>query len=130
MDLEQVQRPPEAATPEEQPWTTDQLAAFLAEAKRVYGTKPISLLYLVCHTPIAAGLRRGELLGLRRTDLETVIDADGEPWHQLVITGQYTYYGGKHRKATPKSPSGVRRVPIGPELVDVLKAHMGGLKRR
>lgn len=44
MDLEQVQRPPEAATPEEQTWTTDQLAAFLAEAKRVYDTKPISLL--------------------------------------------------------------------------------------
>lgn len=53
-----------------------------------------------------------------------MVDVDGESWHQLVITGQYTYYGGKHRKATPKSPSGVRRVPIGPELVDVLKAHM------
>lgn len=123
-DLEQVQRPAGAKRTPGQAWTVDQLKAFLAEAKAAYDNSKSNLLYPVFHTAIAAGLRRGELLGLRRSSLvETPAGA------YLAIREQLVYYDGKHHWDTPKSQSGVRDVPIGPELVDVLKAHMAKLDK-
>jgi integrase len=110
-DLEQVQRPAGAKRTPGQAWTVDQLKAFLAEAKAAYDSSK-------------SNLRRGELLGLRRSSLvETPAGA------YLAIREQLVYYDGKHHWDTPKSQSGVRDVPIGPELVDVLKAHMAKLDK-
>lgn len=124
-DLEPVRRPAEAKHKPNDPWTVDQLALFLTEAKRVYDASLHNLLYPVFHTAIAAGLRRGELLGLRRTDLMKTPSGG----HVLRVERQLVYYAGKHHADTPKSGSGERRVPIGPELVSVLRAHMTKLDK-
>lgn len=119
MDLEQVQRPKAAKARKNVGWSADDLMVFFEAAKARYDKNPGDLWYPVFHVAIAAGLRRGELLGLKRSDL--VKTKDG---YVLTITGQQTYYGGKHRKESTKSPAGERHVPIGPETVEVLKAHM------
>ncbi len=124
-DLEPVRRPAEAKHKPNEPWTVDQLALFLTEAKNVYDASLRNLLYPVFHAAIAAGLRRGELLGLRRSDLITTPNGT----HLLRVEHQYVYYAGKHHADTPKSASGQREVPIGPELVAVLEEHMRKVDR-
>lgn len=123
-DLEAVKRPATAKRRAGEPWTVEQLKAFLDEAERRYEASKSNLLYPVFHTAIAAGLRRGELLGLRRSDL-----VETEDGYRLTVRGQLVYYDGKHHADTPKSASGERDVPIGPELAEVLKAHMAKLDR-
>lgn len=129
-DLEAIKRPAGKArngNGNEAPWTEEQVAAFLTAAKTRYDKSQKHLLYPYFHTAIAAGLRRGELLGLRRKALvtkEAMIDGKNLERHYLRITEQLVYYAGKHHLDTPKSESSIRDVPIGPELVGVLRAHM------
>lgn len=122
-DLEAVRRPPEARSKPTEAWTVDQLTAFLTEAKCGYDASRSSLLYPVFYTAIAAGLRRGELLGLTRADLRV----DGEGNSSLLVDKQLVYYAGRHHPDTPKSDAGEREIPITPELAQVLKAHMAKL---
>lgn len=123
-DLEPIRRPAEAKHRPNDPWTVEELGVFLQVAKAHYDASRKHLMYPLLHTAIASGLRRGELLGLRRSDLVTVKRDDGSEAHHLVVRRQLVYYDGRHHKDTPKSASGERRVPIGAELVDVLRAHM------
>src|SRR5690606_13029120 len=97
-DLEAVKRPNTARKKAGEAWTVEQLEAFLAEAKAAYDNSKSNLLYPVFHTAIAAGLRRGELLGLRRSSL--VETAGG--WC-IAVREQLVYYEGKHHWDTPKS---------------------------
>lgn len=123
-DLDPVQRPAEARKKQAEAWSVDQLAAFLEAAKADDDRDVSSLLYPVFHTAMAAGLRRGELLGLRRQSLEV---RDGAA--MLHVTQQLVYYQGKHHLETPKTDAGTRSVPIGPELLAVLEAHIAKLDR-
>lgn len=60
-----------------------------------------------------AGLRRGEVLGLTRAD----VDLAGQMLH---IRRQRVRVGGRLATSTPKSAAGVRDVPILPELLPQL----------
>lgn len=60
-----------------------------------------------------AGLRRGEVLGLRRGDID--LDAG-----LIRIERQRVRVGGQLVTAPPKSSAGVRIVPISPELAPIL----------
>lgn len=61
-----------------------------------------------------AGLRRGEILAIRRCD----IDLSARVLH---VHRQLVRVGGKLIEQTPKSAAGVRDVPILPELLPVLQ---------
>ncbi len=120
-DLDPVKTPSDARRDRGEAWTPEQLATFLDAARTRYNRSISNLYYPVFYTALAAGLRRGELLGLRWRDLASTNGSEG-PW-LLTINQQYVYVNGKHRLETPKTASGRRRVPIGPELVEVLRAH-------
>jgi len=63
------------------------------------------------------GLRRGELLGLQRRDVDEL--------HGMVTIERQVVKTGKERlEGAPKSSAGVRARPLPPFLVDELKAHM------
>lgn len=86
-------------------WTGEQLAVFLAATSddQTYG----SLYRVAC----LAGLRQGELLGLRWVDVEW----DGPALH---ITQQRNRFGDT---AAPKSSRGTRRVPIDGGTAEALR---------
>lgn len=128
-DLDAIQRPAEARRKPPETWTVEQLQAFLAAAKARYDASLGNLLYPAFHAAIAAGLRRGELLGLQRSDLRRILTPNGHVRHALVITRQLVYYQAKHHPDTPKSAAGERTVPIGPELATALEEHQAKLKR-
>lgn len=126
-DLEPIKRPASATKPKAEQWTEEQVGQFLAAAKARYEKSKKHLLYPYFHTAIAAGLRRGELLGLRRNALvarRVTVEGKTLDRHFLRVTEQLVYYDGRHHPDTPKSQSGTRDIPIGPELVAVLRAHM------
>lgn len=128
-DLEPVRRPAEAEHKPNDLWTVDELGAFLKAGQTHYKASLRHLAYPLLRTAIATGLRRGELLSLRRQDIITTKLEDGTELHQLTVSGQYVYYDGKHHKDTPKSRAGDRQVPFGIELLDVLKEHMARLDK-
>src|SRR5680860_1571440 len=104
--IELINRPAEARHQPGEAWTVEQPEAFQLAAKDVYAQAISNVLYPVFHTAIAAGLRRGELLGLRRSDLATTSER-----HVLTVRRHVAHYGGKHHEETPKSQAGTRRVP-------------------
>lgn len=64
------------------------------------------------------GFRRGEVLGLRRKD----VDLAGA---KIAVVGQLVeYHDGSHEWQAPKTEAGVRTVAISPEVVDVLRKVM------
>lgn len=75
---------------------------------------------------LSAGLRRGELLGLKQTALVTRI-VQGKPHYLLRITEQLVHYDKKHHHDTPKTKMGERDVPINSALAGVLKKHIAKL---
>lgn len=135
-DLERIKRPTPSGDDRQRstgvPWTEAQVRKFLEAARVRYEKSQKHLLYPYFHTAIAAGLRRGELLGLRRRALQSrTITVDGEEVtsYFLRVDEQLVYYDGKHHRDTPKSAASVRDVPIGPELVEVLEVHMRKVDR-
>jgi integrase len=104
--------PPKAAgRPESITWTADQLRGFL-EATR--GSR-YSAAYLLLAT---TGLRRGEALGLRWSDLD--LDAGRASIRQTVIVIRHTVMIG-----TPKTAKGRRIVTLDKGTVTALREHRG-----
>lgn len=126
-DLDTISRPESARKKTTRPWTDAELQAFLHEAKTRYEKSTSNLLYPVFHTAVAAGLRRGELLGLKRSSLKSrtlEIETRKRRQFYLEITEQLVYYDGKYHQETPKTAAGVREVPIGLTLARALRSRM------
>ena len=123
-DLDQVERPAKAKPKPPVLWTEEQLAAFLRTSKEQYEARVTSNLHPYFYTAISAGLRRGELMGLRWPSVR-----QNNGTHYLDIVEQYVYYESRHNHDTPKSDSSIRKVPIGSLLVDVLMAHRERLEQ-
>ncbi len=88
--------------------TADQLSAFFREAKD-------SGVYELYYLDLATGLRRGELLGLKWTD----VDLDrGILKIQRAISRQ----NGKVVEAPLKTKNAYRTLPLSADAIDVLKA--------
>ena len=88
--------------------TADQLSAFLQEAKN---TGVFEMYYL----ELATGLRRGELLGLKWTDVD---------FHQGTITvrRQISRIDGKVVEAPLKTKNAYRVIPLGEQALAVLQS--------
>lgn len=115
-DLDAVSKP-RAEDPKDGIWTHEQIEQFLATARTEYDSLK-SLYYPLYLTSISAGLRRGELLGLR--------------WHNVGkdnagcyvhIREQITVDNGQLYVETPKTPMSTRRVPIPEPVLELLLAH-------
>lgn len=94
-------------------WTAPQTITFLtcASAHDLF-----ALFYLVAHT----GLRRGEAVGLRWSDLH-LRGADGRA--TMLVAQQIVQIGWDTDIGAPKSDAGERVVALDPATVTVLKAH-------
>ena len=100
---------PRAESPEMQSWTVDEAAAFLDHVveDRLYAAW---LLFL------QRGLRRGEVAGLRWSD----VDFDSG---RLSVGHTRVLVDGKPESSTPKTSAGRRTVPLSPLLVSALRSH-------
>jgi integrase len=104
--VERAKRPRVQAQEPRTVWTIAQLRAFLATAKQ-------HRLFAFFHVAAYAGVRRGELLNLRWTD----IDLDAK---KITITGSTAVIGGERVNGTTKSGR-ARVLSIDDETVAVLR---------
>ena len=91
-------------------WTSEQVGRYLAVASD-------DRLHALYHLVAMAGLRRGEVLGLRLAD----VDLDRSLLH---VSQQLIEIDGKPTFAPPKTRSGIRTVPLDPWTVDVIRKHL------
>ncbi len=92
-------------------------------------THPKNIMYPLFFTALEAGLRRRELLGLRREALSSVA-VKGRAQFVLNITEQIVHYGkGSEHHDTPKTPASVRVIPITDELAAVFRTQMARMNR-
>jgi integrase len=104
-------RPVKREQPEREGFTWAEVESILAVAGEPWA--------LVFRTAALTGLRRGELLGLRWSDLEL----DRARLHVRQSFGRYGI-------GTPKSRAGRRVVPLTPDLVEHLRRHRHELIQR
>lgn len=101
--------PPRISAPEVKPWTADQLRGFL-EATADDRTHPLWL------TIASTGLRRGEALALRWSDVD--LDAG-----RAQISRTLAWVDKKPTFTEPKTRGSRRRVPLSSDLVAALREH-------
>jgi len=101
-----------ATRPKVDPWSTTEVGAFL---DAVAGERDGAL----WHLAVFSGLRRGELCGLRWSDVE--LDAT-----RIVVREQATQVGHSVVYGPPKTASGERVVDLDDVTVAVLRAHRAG----
>ena len=70
---------------------------------------------LAVHIALFCGLRRGEIVALKWTDIDEIN-------HALVVTGAVEYINNQPKPKGTKTVAGVRVVPMPPHLWDMLKA--------
>jgi len=101
-----VERPKQTTT-EMQTWTADSAAAFLRSVAgdRLYAAWQFSLY----------GLRRGEVLGLRWSDVDLVAKTITVRWSRTSVAGEIV-------EKEPKTERGKRTLPLDDDLVDALTA--------
>ncbi|MGH9090203.1 MAG: tyrosine-type recombinase/integrase [Acidimicrobiales bacterium] len=104
-------RRPRAETPEMRAWSADDARTFLAATRDDRLGWAWALL-------LARGLRRGEVCGLRWSD----IDLEGG---SARITRTRILVEGRPASSSPKTRAGRRVVPLDASLVAVLRAHRG-----
>jgi integrase len=103
-------------------WSEEQVRMFL-EYLRVEYEKCISgYAYVYYSVALMAGLRGGEITGLRRNTLVCIPTGGNQQWF-LEIRRQITFLDGNHYETVPKSSAGIRDVPIPQRLVDILLEH-------
>jgi len=107
--------PKVARTKEPDHWNAEQVGAFL---RSVTGDRLEALWVLA----LTAGMRRGEVLGLRWTD----VDLDGAKLH---VRQTRVAYGKLQVTKEPKTTRGRRPIPLSPLAVEALKAHRTRQKR-
>ena len=90
-------------------WTAEQVGNFLD----VIGDHRLALLYEVT---VKAGLRRGEVIGLRWSD----VDLDDAV---IFVTQNVVQVGGALHVGTPKTKKSTRRVPLDEDTVASLREH-------
>ncbi|MDE3073885.1 MAG: site-specific integrase [Chloroflexota bacterium] len=111
-------RAPKAKPPERQPWTPEQVRAFLA----AIAGHPHHALYLVA---AATGLRSGEALGLRWED----VDLDAGVLHvratlqRLKVPQPDGNTQREYRLSAPKTSKSLRDIPLPATLVAALRSH-------
>ncbi len=98
---------PKVEKQEMQTIPAEQLQAFLMEAKA-------SGVYEMYYIELSTGLRRGELLGLKWSDID---------WNNGIITvrRQVARVNGEITEAPLKTKNSYRRVSISPQAIEVLK---------
>ncbi len=99
---------PKVEKQEMQTIPAEQLQAFLTEAKA-------SGVYEMYYIELSTGLRRGELLGLKWSDID---------WNNAVITvrRQVARVNGEITEAPLKTKNSYRLCDISPQAIEVLKA--------
>jgi integrase len=90
-------------------WTRDELRTFLSNAKD-------DRLYAAWVLLATTGMRRGELLGLRWTDL------DFDNGH-AAVRQTLSSVGGKVTFSTPKTAKSRRNIPLDPATIEALRQH-------
>ncbi|HVW39836.1 MAG TPA: site-specific integrase [Amycolatopsis sp.] len=90
-------------------WTVEQTAMFLHEIRD-------HRLYLLFHLVMLLGLRRGEVVGLRWSDVD--LDAG-----YLTVSRQIRQVGATIEVATPKSEAGNRVIALDHHSITLLRRH-------
>lgn len=128
-DIERIPVP-QKDNPRDQPWTLEEMDAFLQHAKEVY-ENGYSLYYPLFYTAFAAGLRRGELLGIRWPEVLATKDAtSGETRYGLRVITQRVFHTGMYYEDTPKTRASKRDVPITKGHYELLQRHKALIERR
>jgi integrase len=91
-------------------WEFDAIAGFLSGEHLIY-----------VETLVRTGMRKGEALALRIDD----VDLDGADPAIIIDKAVKHGHDGNHRIGKTKTRAGMRSVTIGPELVAMLRAHIG-----
>ncbi len=104
-------RPRKTAAKQIQFWTPEELSTFLAFVGQ-------DRLYALWHLAAMTGMRRGELLGLRWSDVD--LDAKRVAVRQALVSVAYELH-----VTTPKSHD-ARVINIDPETIRVLRRHQAG----
>ena len=99
--------PPKGKSPEMKAWTTDELRAFI---KSVQSHRWVGVWALMATT----GMRRGEVLGLRWTDVDLEAGT-------VTIRSTRIRYNKTIAASTPKTARGNRTISIGPATVLALR---------
>jgi integrase len=102
-------------TKEPDHWNAEQVRSFLASV----GDDRLEALWILALT---SGLRRGEILGLRWSD----INLDGA---KLQVRQTRVAYGKLHVTKEPKTARSRRQIPLSPVAVEALQAHGTRQKR-
>lgn len=106
--------PPRSYRHQITPLAVEQARALLAAVKE----HRLAALY---HLALTLGLRRGELLALRVEDVDLEAGT-------LTITGTLQWIDGELVRGTPKTAGSTRVVPLPPDVVRVLRAHLQRLE--
>lgn len=102
-------KPPKASRYVGEVWTPQEAWAFLAEAQH-------SRWYALFFLALMTGMRRGELLGLKWSDVD---------WQEGVIwiRQNLTKAGSRRVIQSPKTHRSSRPVDVGPDVLEVLRQH-------
>jgi integrase len=111
-NLERDERPKQENAEPAHEWTDEEIEALLSASAALANEETAQYDYTpLLRTAIYTGLRLGELLGLQWQDV------DGNVLHvrrQWALVGEVT---------EPKTRKGLRRVPLSPDLVALLRRH-------
>lgn len=104
-------KPPRGRLDDVHVWDENQVAAFLQVARHCR-------YYALMYVALATGMRLGELLGLTWDD----VDLD-RGWIEIRRSVATSKQSGAPVWQEPKTPSSRRRIPIGKDVVDLLRQH-------
>jgi integrase len=102
-------RPPRARRVEMHTWTAAELGAFLASVHE-------DRLYAAWLLLATLGLRRGELLGLRWSDVDLTSG-------RIAIRNTLVMVDGKPAMAEPKTAKGRRSLTLAPQVLEAVRGH-------